>query len=375
MWKIIDRYIFREVLTPFSLTLSALLIILLTEQTARLVELFVNKGVSLWAGAKVFFYLLPAFLVMGIPISVLIATIIAFSRLTADTEITAFRACGLSLFRLARPVLAFSILTFILTFSLSVWAQPMVGRSLKSAAIDMVRQEFSLGLEPGLFNEPFERMMIYVDAIPAPNQLQGVVIYDFRNAERKALILAREGTILNDPGSDTIGFRLTEGSEHTEEAEAGRYQWITFGTYEFKINLDAALRQDASNGATSQDIEELKRRHASGEDLNRSELRRLGEYYKNFAFPFSCMIFGTIGIPLGLVIRKSGRMGGFAAGIAAALFYYLLMMVGDFLAAYGALTPPAAVWVPNLTLSVLTLVLAVAGTGARFRRWFGSSAR
>ncbi|HEY4484819.1 MAG TPA: LptF/LptG family permease, partial [Nitrospiria bacterium] len=290
MWRIIDRYIFREVFTPFSLTLSALMIILLTEQTARLVELFINKGVSLWAGAKVFLYLLPSFLVMGIPLSVLIATIIAFSRLTADTEITALRACGLSLFRIARPVLVFSTMTFMLTFSLSVWAQPMVGRSLKSAAMDLIRQEFTLGLEPGLFNEPFDRMMIYVDTIPAPNRLEGVVIYDFRNANRRALILARDGTILNDPGSDTIGFRLTEGSEHSEEAVSGRYQWITFGTYEFKVNLGAAIRRDASEEGFSAEIADLQRRFASAEKLNRQDLRRLGEYYKNFAFPFSCFI-------------------------------------------------------------------------------------
>ncbi|HEY4484862.1 MAG TPA: LptF/LptG family permease, partial [Nitrospiria bacterium] len=98
-------------------------------------------------------------------------------------------------------------------------------------------------------------------------------------------------------------------------------------------------------------------------------------YYKNFAFPFSCLIFGVVGIPLGLVIRKSGKMGGFAAGIAAALLYYLLMMVADFLTAYGTLTPLAAAWVPNLTLSLLTLVLIAVGTGSRFRRWVQSSAR
>ncbi|MBI3995542.1 MAG: LptF/LptG family permease, partial [Nitrospirae bacterium] len=216
MVKLIDRYIFLELLVPFSLVLSALMMILLTEQMVRLTELFLNKGVSLTTILKIFVYLLPAFLVIAIPMGVLIATIIGFSRLTADHEITALMAGGVGLFRLAAPVQVFTILAFVITFSLSVWAQPWIGRSMKTAAINLLKQEFSLGLEPGLFNETLEGMMIYVDEMPSPTRMKGIVIYDLRDAAQPTLILAQEGTLLSDPASDRVGLRLMNGSQHRE---------------------------------------------------------------------------------------------------------------------------------------------------------------
>lgn len=374
MGKLIDRYLFLELLIPFSLTLSALMMILLTEQMVRLAELFVHKGVSLFTVGKVFIYLLPTFLVIAIPMAVLIATIIGFSRLTADNEITALKAGGISLFRLAYPVHAFTLLAFILTLSLSTWAKPWVGRSLKTAALDLIQQEFSLGLEPGIFNEPFENMMIYVDEMPTPTLLKGIVIYDFRDAARPVLILAREGTILNDPGSNLVGFRLLNGSQHREEGGPERYQWITFGKYEFRLDLTRAVKQEHENGEAAPTIQQLKQKLEASQTLKRDELRTLVEHYKTYSFPFSCLIFGVLGIPLGLVIKRGGRLGGFATGIAMALLYYVLMIIGDFLATSRVLTPLAAAWLPNLTMLLISTGFITGLTRIRFiKRLYGTA--
>lgn len=370
MWpmiKLIDRYIFLELLIPFLLTLSALMMILLTEQMIRLVELFIVRGVSVWAVGKVFLYVLPPFLVIAIPMSVLVATIISFSRLTTDSEITALRAGGISLMRMSLPVFFFGTLAFLSTFTLSVWAQPWVGLSLKHAAKDLLKQEFSLGLEAGVFNEPFDGMMIYVDSIPAPGALNGIIIYDFREAAVPVLILARSGLVINDPASDLVGFRLQDGSQHREGDEAGRYQWITFSRYEFKIDLSTALKTDAGAADSNRGIDQLKQRFSASEDLSRSDLRTLAEHYKIYAFPFSCLFFANLGIPLGLSIRRGGRMGGFAAGIGIALAYYLVMIIADFLVTSYRFSPLAASWIPNATMILISTALA--GVGGL--KWMG----
>lgn len=382
MGKLIDRYIFLELLIPFGLTLSALMMILLTEQMVRLTELFLNKGVSFTTVAKIFIYLLPTFLVIAIPMGVLIATIISFSRLTADHEITALMAAGVSLSRLAVPVHLFTVLAFGLTFSLSVWAQPSVGSSMRSTAMDLLKQEFSLGLEPGIFNEALENMMIYVDEMPTPTQLKGVVIYDLREAAQPALILAQEGTILNDPASDLVGLRLINGSQHREigklpasPASPFRYQWITFGRYEFKLDLSAAVKRATGEGDAALNVRQIKTKLAGGQPLERRELRALEEHYKTYAFPFACLIFGMIGIPLGLVIKQGGRIGGFALGIAMALIYYLLMIIADFLVTSRVITPLAAAWLPNLIMAAVAVFLLSGSSRGLFTRWFRSGSR
>jgi lipopolysaccharide export system permease protein len=370
MGKLIDRYIFRELLTPFLLTLSSLMMILLIEQMVQLTDLLLNKGVSLETVAKIFIYLLPAFLVIAIPMGVLIATIIGFSRLTADHEITALMAGGVSLSRLAVPVHVFTVLAFGLTFSLSVWAQPSVGPSMKSAAMDILKQEFSLGLEPGIFNEPLENMMIYVDEMPTPTQLKGVVIYDLRDAAQPALILAQEGMILNDPATDLVGLQLTNGSQHRISGNPPRYQWITFGRYEFRLDLAAVVKRAAGEGDAALNVQQIKTKLARAQPLERRELRTLEEHYKTYAFPFACLIFGTIGIPLGLAIKQGGRLGGFALGIAMALIYYLLMIIADFLVTSLLIPPLAAAWFPNLIMAVVAVFLVGGSSRGRFTRWF-----
>ncbi|MBI3595716.1 MAG: LptF/LptG family permease [Nitrospirae bacterium] len=359
MWKLLDRYIFLELLIPFGLTLSALMMILLIEQMVQLTELLINKGVSIWTAGRIFIFLLPTFLVIAIPMGVLIATIISFSRLMADHEITALMASGVSLSRLAVPVFVFTILTFGMTFSLSAWAQPWIGHSLKRAAMDLLKQEFSLGLEPGIFNEPLDNMMIYIDEMPTPTQLKGILIYDLRDSAQPVLIMAQEGMILSDPTSDLVGLRLLNGSQHRENGDPPRYQWITFRKYEFKLDLAAAVKRSSEDTDTALRVQQIKTKLAASQTLERSELRTLEEYYKTYSFPFSCLIFGMIGIPLGLVIKQGGRLGGFALGIAMALLYYLFMIVSDFLVTSLLLAPLLAAWLPNLLMAALAVSFIV----------------
>ena len=357
MWTRIDRYVFRELFIPFGLALMALMMILLTQQLLRLAELFISKGVSIATVGKIFAHLLPAFLVIALPISVLIATIIAFSRLTADNEITALKASGMNLFRLSRPVHLLTLGVFTLTLFLSVWAQPWINQSLKSLAQEVIQQEFSLGMQTGVFNKPFSHMMIYIDEMPEPGHLKGIIIYDSRESSQPVLTVAEEGLILDDPASDLIGFRLLRGSQHREDVESDRYQWINFDRYEFKINLAAAIPRGTELPGGSSRIRDLKKRLAKSETLTQTDLSALQEHYQTTAFPFSSLIFGLIGIPLGLVMKRGGQMGGLALGISIALLYYILMIVADFLASSGRLHPIISAWFPNAVTGMLALGL------------------
>jgi lipopolysaccharide export LptBFGC system permease protein LptF len=104
-------------------------------------------------------------------------------------------------------------------------------------------------------------------------------------------------------------------------------------------------------------------------------LRTLEEHYKTYAIPFTCMIFGAIGIPLGLAIKQGGRLSGFALGIAMALLYYIFMIIADFLATSHVVTPLAAAWLPNLIMTVVAVFLLVGSNQGYFTRWFRTGGR
>ena len=83
------------------------------------------------------------------------------------------------------------------------------------------------------------------------------------------------------------------------------------------------------------------------------------EYHKKFSIPFACFVFGLIGVPLGLVVKRSGKMVGFGIGLGLVLVYYLLLQVGQDTGRSGMLAPGFAVWLPNLVIGLLGLGFAM----------------
>jgi lipopolysaccharide export system permease protein len=94
--RILDRYILREIVTPFFLSIAALTLVLFLQKMYRLAELVVSKGATVWSTVKVLGYIMPGFLVLTIPMSFLVATLTAFTRLCTDSEVTAMASASVS---------------------------------------------------------------------------------------------------------------------------------------------------------------------------------------------------------------------------------------------------------------------------------------
>lgn len=345
MLPLVDRYILKEVAAPFLLAIGALTLILFVDQSLRLTELFIVKGAPLSIVAQLFAALLPSFLVISLPVATLIGAIVAFSRLTSDNEVLAARALGIGHGRLLRPALLFAATVFAATLWLSVWAQPWAGRSLRQLAVDLVRTQLAVALEPGVFNMPFSQMTIYVERMPNPSTLEGVLIHDARDGDLPQVILARRGRVLTDPAAGLVGLRLEAGTQYRAQPGATRYQTIAFAEYELRLDVAGALASEIP--ATRPNANAL--RHALAHQGHDPRLaRQLGEHYKNYAFPFACVLFGAIGAPLGTLVRRGGRMAGFALGVVTAVSYYVQIVVADFAIAAGTVAPLLGAWLPNL---------------------------
>ena len=159
---ILDRYIFRELFSPFGISLAALCFVMLTKELLRLVELLVTKGIGFLSVLKVFAHLLPSFLVLTLPIAGIIATITAFGRLSLDKELVAMRAAGFSLLRLSQSVFIFAGLVCGLTLVMAQYGQPWSNVNMKKVALNLLRDELVLELDRGVFNEAIPKMTIYV---------------------------------------------------------------------------------------------------------------------------------------------------------------------------------------------------------------------
>lgn len=357
MTRIIDRYIFKELLPPFYLSLILFIFIFLTNQILRLMSLLINKGVEILTILRVLLYITPSFLVLTLPMAVLISSIAAFNRLSQDREIMAMRASGISPYRLFIPVGIFSLIIYLSTAILSLYAQPWSGKSVKNLAFNILKKEITIGLEEGKFNDLINNMIIYIDKMPAPLSMRGIFISDIRDPNNPSLIAAREGDIITDQASSHIEFILKDGSINKRGKNGSIYQRVVFSTYSLKFDLAEELKK--GRGIDSPSVDEIKKKIAQSGGKDSRYLRLLEEYYKNLSFPFASIIFGILGVPLGIYSRYSGRLGGFAIGIAMIVSYYLLIILGDSLASSGALSPAYSAWLPNIVFVMLALYLVI----------------
>lgn len=357
--KLLDRYILREMLVPFLLGLGIFTSILLIIRILKLVELVVNRGVPLSQMALIFSYILPAFLELTVPMALLLAILVAFGRLSADSEIIALRAAGVSLFRLLVPVALFAGGIAILTLWLSISARPWGNSHLRTGLYEIVKTRAIAGITPKVFNSEFKDLVIYVDEVePAGDRLRGILISDTRDAAMRNTVYAESGRLVTDERRATLTLRLEHGGIYSTDQGEG-YQDTRFTTYDITLDLNAALAQlrarekDASEMTYGELHAAIADKTARGE---RADVERV-EAARKYAIPFACLVFAAIGVPLGIQPSRSVHSRGFSLSLLLIFAYYLLLTFGQNLGERGALPPLVAVWLPNAVLAAVAGVL------------------
>ncbi len=348
MMKRLDRYLLTELVSPFLLGIFILTFLMLLYQLLRLTELVIDKGVSLVTVADLFVRLLPSFFLLTIPMAAAFASVIAFNRLAFDNELIAFYASGISFARLIRPVFLFSLLAGGMTLLMGTLDQHWGTASFKSIAVKMLKEKAGVGLDAGRFTELLPGLMIYAESISNRTQLTRVFIYDTRNPKQPLVIAAKEGVLMANGAS--VGIRLLDGTMHGRRDRDD--QLITFASYALKARLSQNLLETALKTPS---YVEIKRQMAASTDADVRLLRLLSAFYKKFSFAYASFLFCFIGVPLGIVSGKGGRLGAFAAGIGLILLYYLLNMVGDYFVLSETLSPAIAAGLPGLALTVIVL--------------------
>ena len=160
--------------------------------------------------------------------------------------------------------------------------------------------------------------------------------------------------MLNDPNRKQFGIRLHEGTIHQAPRNVGRYHHISFTTYDIKMDLSSTFGVKQPARPDYQQI--MAALEQSGWQDN-GMLRRLMEYYKDIAFPMATLILGVMGVPIGIVSKRSGHIGGFIQGMFIMVGYYLLNVLGEFGVTAHVFHPFVGAWFPNVCLILITVFL------------------
>jgi len=376
--KITHLYLLREILTYFLIAVLLFTFVFMMGKTLMLTELLINKGVSLFDIGKLLIYFLPSSFIFIFPIALLLGVLITFVRLSSDNEIVAFKASGVSLYQLTPPVFFLSVMVYLLTTFLVIYALPWGNQGFKYVLYDIAKTKAYTALKERAFNDSFDGIVIYVDKTPLRGKkLERIFIHSEDKGEGETkTILAKEGYVITNPNSHEVVFHLIGVTGDQMSKEGKSYARIESDTLVQKLAFGGNL--SAIRGFRARDWEmsigELRTKIKILKLLHQDYTQQLLEIYRKFSIPFACIVFGLMGIPLGVQPRRSGKSYGFILGIFVIMGYYVLLTSAETLACNGILPPLIASWTPNLILigiGIYLLVKTANESPIKILQWLG----
>lgn len=335
--------------------------VMLTNAIIKLMDLLITKGVEPGRILWLFLLSLPHLLVLTIPMSVLLAVLVSFGRLSHDSEITAMKACGVSLFQLMKPVLLFSLIACLGALAIFIYALPSTNSQLRQLRFDILRSRSNIAIKPNVFNDDFDDLVIYVDAVERETgAMKDVFISSQLNKEEPEVIIAKRAVKIPIPGQEKVILRLENGFIHSiPNNNPTKYSINPFQVYDISLDMMILQGTTLTKGDRELTIRELLTKAQTRKDQGRNPNPQIVEVHKKFSIPFACLVFGLIGVPLGITSRRSGKSVGFAISIGLFIVYYIFLAGGEGLGDEGKVPPWAAMWTPNILLGGIGLYLLI----------------
>lgn len=354
----LDRYIFTETLGPLSLGFLVYTFILLLQALFKSAELIIRSGVAVSLVGKMLLLSLPWIVVMTIPMSVLFGILITVGRLSADSELVAIRASGISLFSLYRPILALSLLLAGLNVYLMIAVLPDGNHALQRLRVEILTQSLTEEVAPRVPHTGWQNKMLYVfEAPPGERRWKGTFLGDSIPTRENEIVVAEWGRAQAN-GDEVVLFLENAYTHIVDFTDPVSYQLAYYDQIETK--LSAAAQPAAMSIQRS--LRELsfpaligRSRDPAIPDVER-RLARV-EIHKKFSIPAASLVFGLLALPLGFNNSRGGRSSGFAISLGVVLIYYVMLSSGEEFAREGTLPPWVAVWLPNLALLLVGVSL------------------
>ncbi len=412
---ILHRYILKEHIGPFFFALFTITFILVLDLLLEIIDLLLRKGIGIRVVSEVFFYNLAWMLALSVPMAVLVATLMAFGRLSADNEIIAMETGGVGLLRLILPPLVASIILAVLLVIFNNVVLPEFNHRARilMSAIHKKKPTLSLKDKEGLFINDIPGYSILIKKVDQRHsKIQGITIYQKTSRESPLVIRAKSGEVEYSKDEDILTLILYDGELHQiDEQNPNRYIRTKFKRHLVRIcGVGGKLYTQASkyrgdrelsakmmlekiaeyrqqirsyeieinnivkiyfNGYSVRKIRKLAFSSPAGltpeqqrallklrSKLQEIEIRQrninkyLVEVHKKYSIPVACIVFVLIGAPLGIMARRGGMAVGFGMSIGFFLLYWAFLIGGEELADRMIIPPALAMWAPNILIGL-----------------------
>lgn len=366
--NIINRYIFKAFLPPFIISLLFLTFVFLMIRIPEITNKVVNYNVDISAVILLMVYMLPQFMEFTIPMSVMIAILLTFMRMSGENELIALKGAGVSLYSLLPPVFVFSLIGVFLTSMVTIAGVPWGKLSLKKKTIELARSNMDMALQERQFNSELENVMMYISQVDLKTKkLKDIFIEDRRTKGMVSISIAPLGELIRSEDA-VYTIRLYDGVINQVNAEEGSVNNIHFGNYDMNIDLNDTTGR--GGGQIVKKISEerfldLIRMIKAGSHDDRLFRTALMQLHEIFSVPFACIFLGLLAFPLGVQSNSLQKSSGFGLGVFFFLLYYFFLAFGWSAGQTGKFPPGLAMWLPNVIMGGAGIFLLVRNANER----------
>ena len=183
-------------------------------------------------------------------------------------------------------------------------------------------------------------------------QYRDIFIADSTQSKSPKIITAKQAIIIPNIELLKVRLELTSGTIHELGDKLSEYQTIKFDTYELNLSLPdtVQLEKEALVGHRELSINLLLKQIKEFEKKGLPTFAAKVELSKKFAIPFTCLLFGLLGAPLGIYSSRGGKSGSFATSIMVILLYYMGLIFAQNMGKSGQIEPYSSIWIPNIII-------------------------
>ncbi|HZB25421.1 MAG TPA: LPS export ABC transporter permease LptG [Vicinamibacterales bacterium] len=349
----LDRYVIREILPPMLLALLIFTFLLTLPPFMDHLENLLAKGVGWSTVARLLWTLVPQALGLTIPMALLVGILIGLGRLSGDRETVALLACGVSPYRLLRPVLVIAVAAAAVTCYVMVVAIPQANRTFLAITFDIISKRVESDVRPRVFFEDFPGWTLYAadEAGPGEAGWRRLLVANTARSDASDVYFAAQGRLAIDRAKRTVDLILDDGMQYKTGPD-GNTDTLRF-TEEFIVGLNPEAvfpPVTIQKGPNEKTIAELRAGAAEKVAKGMSPHPEVIALQQKFSFPVACIVFAVIGLAVGLSVAREGKLAGFVVGIVIIFAYYVVMFLAESLTKGHYLNAHLSRWVPNILL-------------------------
>lgn len=373
--NLLDRHIFRSVLLTCAAAVGLFAFVVAVPNVVRdLLGPFLAGQFGAGTFARLVALLFPFAISFALPMGILTGVLLTLGRLSADSEITAMRACGIGLPRIARPVAILAVLGTLLALHVNLesapWARAQFHRELPAA----IRANPLGVIVPRTFIRDFKGAVIYVGARDG-EVLRDIWIWDLdRQSRVRRLVRAESGRVEYDEATNSLIPALTRATvEERDPADPENFsrapRVVTVGRFdEIRIPLDRYMGEHfvrlKDEWLPYAELQALRARQAAEsppperrEEHARARLRLAMISMEKWSQAAAVLCFAFVAVPLGIRVSRRETSANLGVAVLLVLGFYLLTVAVKGLDKRPALRPDLLLWIPHLVLLALGLVL------------------